>query len=221
MPPPNLRDARLQLLATRSLSRLPLVEAVAAALRGGVDMVQVREKEATDGEVAATVRELLPVVRGAGALILVNDRVAVAVETGADGAHVGPEDLPPEEARRILGPERVLGITTHGLAQARRAAAAGADYVGIGPVFPTGTRRGAVRVIGPEAAGAVAAALALPAFAIGGLTPANARRAVEAGCTRLAVCASILGSPDPEGAARAFLAVLDGKPPPVAIEDVD
>jgi thiamine-phosphate pyrophosphorylase len=207
-PTESLAAARLYLLATRSLSRLPIAEAVAAACRGGVRVVQVREKSAPDAELLAVARDLAAVAREAGALLLVNDRVEVALEAGADGAHVGPEDLAPAEARRILGPGRILGVTTHDLAQANRAVEAGADYVGIGPVFPTDTKGVPIRVIGPEAAGRVARAIRVPAFAIGGIGPSNARRVREGGCDRAAVCAAILGAEDPERAAREILAAL-------------
>jgi len=203
-----LASARLYLLATRSLSRRPLAEAVAAACRGGVRIVQVREKGVPDAEVLAVARDLAAVAREAGALLLVNDRVEVALEAGADGAHVGPEDLAPAEARRLLGPGRILGVTTHDLAQANRAAETGADYVGIGPVFPTDTKGVPIRVIGCEAAGRVARALRIPAFAIGGIEPGNARRVRDAGCDRAAACAAILGAEDPERAAREILAAL-------------
>jgi thiamine-phosphate pyrophosphorylase len=212
MKPPDrkarLAEARLCLLATRALSRRPLAEAVAAACRGGVRVVQVREKEAPDAEVLAIARDLAAVAREAGALLLVNDRVEVAVEAGADGAHVGPEDMAPAEARRLLGPDLLLGVTTHGLAQANRAVADGADYVGIGPVFPTETKVLRVRVIGPEAAGRVAAAVPIPSFAIGGIGPGNVRLVRAGGCGRAAVCAGILGTDDPESAARAIFEAL-------------
>jgi len=187
MPPTNpprrdlLAGARLCLLATRRVSRRPLAEAVAAALRGGVRLVQVREKEAPDDVVLAVARDLAAVVREAGGLLLVNDRVEVAREAGADGVHLGPEDMDPREARRLLGPDLLIGATTHDLAQANRAASAGADYVGIGPVFPTRTKGVPIRVIGPEAAGRVARAVRLPAFAIGGIGPGNAGRVRAAG----------------------------------------
>jgi len=214
MPPTNpprrdlLAGARLCLLATRRVSRRPLAEAVAAALRGGVRLVQVREKEAPDDVVLAVARDLAAVVREAGGLLLVNDRVEVAREAGADGVHLGPEDMDPREARRLLGPDLLIGATTHDLAQANRAASAGADYVGIGPVFPTRTKGVPIRVIGPEAAGRVARAVRLPAFAIGGIGPGNAGRVRAAGCDRAAVCAGILAADDPEAAAREILAAL-------------
>jgi thiamine-phosphate pyrophosphorylase len=209
-PRDRLAAARLYLLATRAFARLPLPEAVAAACRGGAGVVQLREKGIPDGEFLALLREIAPAVRAAGALLLVNDRVHLAVEAGADGAHVGPEDLPPEEARRLLGPDRILGVTTHDLHQARRAEAAGADYVGIGPVFPTDTKGVPLRAIGPEAAGRVAAALAIPAFAIGGISPANVARVRAAGCPRVAACSAVLGAPDPAAAARALTEKKDG-----------
>ena len=211
-PIPDLRArlaaAPLYLLATRRFARGPLVEAVAAACRGGAGVVQVREKGVPDAELLAAAREIAAAVREAGALLIVNDRVEVALEAGADGAHVGPGDLPPAAARRRLGPGLLLGVTTHDLAQARRAAAEGADYAGIGPVFPTETKGVPVRAIGPEAAGRVARALSIPAYAIGGIGPGNAARVRDGGCTRVAVCAAILGSADPEGAAREILARL-------------
>ncbi|HEU4394408.1 MAG TPA: thiamine phosphate synthase [Planctomycetota bacterium] len=204
----RLAAARLYLLATRRLSRLPLAEAVAAACRGGVRVVQVREKEAPDDVIEAIARDLAPAVREAGGLLIVNDRVEAALASGADGVHLGPEDATPEEARRRLGPDLLVGVTTHDLAQANRAVAAGADYVGIGPVFPTETKGVPIRVVGPEAAARVARAVPVPAFAIGGVAPGNARRLRAEGITRAAACAAILGAEDPEAAARAILAAL-------------
>jgi thiamine-phosphate pyrophosphorylase len=214
MPSPNsglrarLAGARLCLLATRALSRLPLVEAVAAACRGGVRVVQVREKGVPDAELLAATLDLAAAAREAGALLLVNDRVEVALAAGADGVHVGPSDMDPATARVLLGPDRIVGVTTHDLAQANRAVAAGADYVGIGPVFPTGTKGVPVLAIGPEAAGRVARAIPVPAFAIGGIAPGNAGRLRAAGCGRVAACAAILGAADPEAAARGILEAL-------------
>ncbi|MHC4820509.1 MAG: thiamine phosphate synthase, partial [Planctomycetota bacterium] len=183
---------------------------VGAACRAGVGIVQVREKEAPDDVVAALVTRLLPEVRAAGALLLVNDRVQVAVDTGADGVHIGPDDMDPVEARERLGPDAVIGITTHTLEQARRAVKAGADYVGIGPVFPTETKGVPVLAIGPEPAGVVARTLDIPAFAIGGIDARNIHRLRAAGVTRFAVCASVLRAEDPVAAVEAL---LDETPP--------
>ncbi len=204
----RLARARLHLLATRAVARLPLEEAVAAALRGGASVVQVREKDAPDAEVLALLRALAPLVRAAGALLLVDDRVEVALAAGADGVHLGPGDMPLAEARRRLGPERLLGASTRSLAGARAAEAAGADYVGIGPVYPTATKGVPVEPIGPAAAGEVARALRVPAFAIGGISPANASAVARAGCRRVAVCAAVLAAQDPEAAAREILEAL-------------
>jgi thiamine-phosphate pyrophosphorylase len=214
-----LAGARLYLLATRALSRLPLEEAVAAAMDGGVRIVQVREKGLDRAGLATAAASLLPVVRARGGLLLVNDSVEAALDAGADGAHLGPEDMAPGEARRLLGPELLLGLTTHGLAQARAAAAAGADYVGIGPVFPTATKGVPVRVIGPEGAGGVARVVGIPAFAIGGIGPENAWRVTGAGATRVAVCAAILGAGDPGRAAREVPAAWGGGAGVLRIEE--
>lgn len=205
----RLFESRLCLLATTALcGGRSLLETVRLALAGGVDVVQLREKEIDDGEFAAVARELGPAVRSAGALFLLNDRVRVALEVACDGVHVGQEDLPVPEARRRLGPDAIVGLSTHSAGQAVRAVSLGADYVGVGPVFATATKDTGRAPLGPAGAAAVVADLPIPAFAIGGVGPANAPALAAAGLTRFAVSSAICSAPDPAAAARDLLAVL-------------
>jgi thiamine-phosphate pyrophosphorylase len=207
----RLAEARLQLLATTGAARGPLDAAVEAALRGGVSVVQVREKEMEDRDVLALARRLRTLCDAHGALLVVNDRIEVARDAGADGVHLGQEDRPVEEARRVLGPAALVGVSTHGAEELVRALADGADYVGVGSVFPTSTKGRAVPVSGPEALAPLALraeAAAVPAFAIGGISPANVAAIAAAGFRRVAVCAGVLAAPSPCDAAAAMIAAL-------------
>lgn len=202
-----LARARLYLLATTSVARLPLVEAVAAAIDGGVEIVQLREKSMPDGPFLELADDLNLLCAAKDVLFIVNDRVEAARLVGAQGVHVGQDDLPVAEARRALGPGGLIGVSTHDSAELAEALARGADYVGVGSVFATATKGRDVRVSGPTALAPLAAraeAVGIPAFAIGGITTENVREVTAAGFRRVAVCAGILATDDPETAARTF-----------------
>jgi thiamine-phosphate pyrophosphorylase len=198
-------DLRLCLLFTPGLCRRDPWHTLAAALRGGVDLVQWRVKHReVDG-----LAQCLDVCRAVGVPVIVNDHVELAVERNASGAHVGDQDLPVAAARTLLG-GRWLGASTHDAAQIRAAAAAGADYVGFGPCFPTATK--GYTEGQPAAAVAEAVAVAdqcgLPLFAIGGITAGNLPQLQSLGVRRIAVSAAILQVDDPTAAARALRALL-------------
>ena len=144
----------------------------------------------------------------AGVPLIINDDPTLAVDVGADGAHVGQEDLPAAEARVVLGPDRALGVSTHDLTQIRAAEADGADHLGFGPCFPT-TTKGYTEGQPREAVRAAAAATRLPLFAIGGITADNLPELLEVGVRRVAVSSAILAAPDPERAARRLRDLLD------------
>ena len=146
-----------------------------------------------------------------GALLVVNDRIEVARDSGADGVHLGQDDRSVAEARRVLGPHALVGVSTHDAAELRRALADGADHVGVGSVFATSTKGRAVPVSGPAALAPVAAAAeaaGVPAFAIGGISPTNVADVAAAGFRRVAVSAGVLASESPRAAAAALLAAL-------------
>jgi thiamine-phosphate pyrophosphorylase len=166
-----------------------------AALEGGAGVVQVRMKKAPAGEVLAASRAIVAMARGR-ALVLVNDRADLAILAGADGAHVGDDDLPPEEARRILGPALLLGRSTRTLAEARAAIAAGADHVGFGPMFGTRSKALAVPARGLPALREVAAALGAPVVAIGGISLDTVGEIASCGAAAAAILSDLVSRGD-------------------------
>ena len=180
------------------------VGTVEAALRGGATLVQLREKTTSHEEIVRLGRELLGVTRRYGALLIVNDHPTVAREIGADGVHVGREDPSVAEARSLLGPDAIIGASCYGeVARAVAAEQAGADYVAFGTPFPSPTKPKRTDIslgIFQEVKQRVKA----PVFAIGGITPDNARQVIEAGADVIAVVSAVFGAPDVEAAARAL-----------------
>ncbi|MDH7577911.1 MAG: thiamine phosphate synthase [Bacillota bacterium] len=179
-----------------------------AAVQEGARLVQLREKEGETGQLVEIAREMLEVCQSHGALFIVNDRVDVAAAAGADGVHLGQEDLSPQAARAILGPGKIIGVSVDNLSQAEAAVAAGSDYLGLGPVYPTVSKDCGVPPCGPDLVGEVARRGGLPVFAIGGVTPENTLPLLRAGAAGVAVISSFLGAPDPRKAVRAFLDVF-------------
>jgi thiamine-phosphate pyrophosphorylase len=189
--------------------------ASAAFLRAGVSHLQIRAKHLASGAFLELVTAILPAARAAGATLLVNDRVDVARSAGV-GVHLGQEDLPVAEARRILGPEAVIGRSTHTAAELAAALAESVTYVAYGPVFATRTKANPDPVVGLDgirAAAVEAGAAGLPLVAIGGITLSTARSVTEAGANAVAVISDLLADPaDPEARARRFLWALAAKP---------
>ena len=207
----RLARARLCLIATTSVARLPLADAVAAAIDGGADVVQLREKEMDAAAFLELADDLRLLCAARDALFVVNDRVEAARLVGADGVHLGQEDSPLAEARRLLGRDAFIGVSTHDAVELDAAVRDGADYVGVGSVFATATKGRHVPVSGAAALEPLAAraeARGVPAFAIGGITPENVREVAAAGFRRVAVCAGVLATDDPAAAARAIVAAL-------------
>jgi thiamine-phosphate pyrophosphorylase len=187
---------RLYLLFTPTLCRGEPWHTLGAALAGGVDLVQWRVKAPDpDG-----LDRCLAACRRAGVPVIVNDDPVAAVEHGAAGAHVGQTDIAASEARRVLGPRRWLGVSTHDLIQLAAAEEAGADYVGFGPCFPTATKSYGAG-LGAAALGAALTRARVPVFAIGGVDASNLAELTAVGCTRVAVSRAILDAGDPRRAA--------------------
>ncbi len=186
----------LQLLVSADRACFPQVE---AAIRGGVTLVQLREKEMPDGETYRVGLELRDLVRRAGAAFFVNDRPDLALALAADGVHVGQDDLAPDVVRRIA-PGLMIGASSHDLDSAKRVQ--GADYVAFGPIFPTPSKDDAAAPTGVAALRAAAREIARPLVAIGGIAVHNAGQLQGSGIAGVAVISAILGAPDPEAAAR-------------------
>jgi len=183
----------------------PLRDVVQLALQGGVRMIQLRDKRASARELHAQACELLPLVHGSGAVLILNDRTDVALAAGADGVHLGPEDLPVTAARRIAPPEFIVGASTDDPQRARLLEADGASYIGCGAVFRTTTKDVGGEQIGPEGVARVAHAVSIPVVAIGGITPENASRLNGTGAAGVAVAGAVMSSPDPARAVRRLL----------------
>jgi thiamine-phosphate pyrophosphorylase len=171
-------------------------------IAGGVDMLQVRAKELPTPQRVEIALAVIGVAMPKNVLVIVNDDIDAAFESGADGVHLGQEDWAATPRDRLRN-MRLVGLSTHSLEQALQAERNGADYIGVGPVFPTGTKPH-VSPVGVELVKQVAGRVAVPFFAIGGITTANVDEVLAAGATRVAVVSAILNAKDPENAAKTF-----------------
>ena len=180
---------------------------VAAAIRGGADVIQLRHKGLARGVLLALARELREVTAEAGVRFLVNDHVDIAILSGADGVHLGPEDLSVESARRIAGDRLLIGASAATVEAALAAVAGGADYLGCGPAFSTPIKT-EKRVIGPPGVAAIAAAVGVPVFAIGGIDASNVAQLTALGLRRACVIRAVADAADPEVAVRTLRAML-------------
>jgi thiamine-phosphate pyrophosphorylase len=211
----RLLEARLYLIASVDALGEGWEGTLEAALGTGcVDLVQLRDKTSDDAAFLERARRVRRMAAPRGVLLVLNDRVHLVEACGADGAHVGEDDLAPEAARRLLGRDRLLGLSTHDEIEVAAAAGRGADHVGLGPCFATGSKLLLRPPGGPALVRRCASAAGgLPLFPIGGVTPGNVGLLVEAGARRAAVGQGVLGAPDPAAAARAVAAVLaTGRP---------
>jgi thiamine-phosphate pyrophosphorylase len=201
----RLAAARLYLVIEADAAR----SVVPAALAGGVDVVQLREKHAPDSEIVAAGRELRAACSAAGALFVVNDRPDLAVACGADGLHLGQEDQAVREARRVVGDELLIGLSTHSPAQLDAACRdPEVDYLGVGPVFETATKPG-LEAVGVELVRYAQSHATKPWFAIGGI---DAARAAEIGAERIAVVRAIRDAADPRAAAAELREAITREP---------
>jgi len=201
-------EASLYFILTPQLCPRGAVATAAAALDGGVDAVQLRDKEAPDGAFLRLAIELAAHCRERGVPLILNDRAHLVAEAGADGVHVGEDDLAPEEVRRRYGERLVVGLSTHDRAEVAAATGRGADYVGLGPMFATPTKALTRTPGGAALLRDAADATALPLYPIGGIDAANAGALIAAGATRLAVSAAICQAADPRAAAAELKALL-------------
>lgn len=201
----KLSPSELRLYAVTDRRALPagvtLAQAVEAALDGGVTCLQLREKEASAGEILALARTLLPLCRARRVPLLINDRVDIALAVGADGVHVGQDDLPAGEVRRILGPDKIVGVSAGSVAEAVKAEEDGADYLGVGAMYATSTKEDA-DVTSREELLRIREAVDLPIVVIGGINRSNYRNFKGIGVNGLAVVSAVIAADDIEAAAR-------------------
>lgn len=195
-------DYSLYLVTDRTLSLgRSTVEVVRAAIRGGVSCVQLREKGCSTREFMDEARLLKALLAGTGVPLFINDRLDVALAVGADGVHLGQNDLAIADARRLVGNRMIIGISAESVADAVRAEAEGADYIGASPVFTTPTKTDTAPPLGLAGLRAIRRAVQLPLVAIGGINADNAAQVLRAGADGLAVVSAIVSAPCPRTAA--------------------
>lgn len=187
-----------------------VVAAVEEALQAGAPLIQLRVKGGSDRARWSLAEVVSERCRWAGARLVLNDRADLARAVGADGVHVGDDDLPVAAVRRVLGPSAVVGATCRDAEAARRAEAEGATYLGVGPAYATSTKEGLPDPLGPSGVGRVAAAVAIPVIAVGGVTAERVPELLDAGCHGVAVSAAVFAAPDTRVATEELMATLDG-----------
>jgi thiamine-phosphate pyrophosphorylase len=218
MTPPAASDPHESLLnATKSglclitdtsiVHGLSLQETVQKAIQGGIKFLQYREKNLPASVSYQTAKELRRLTKEAGVTFIVNDDVSMALAVEADGVHLGQEDLPLREARKVLGDRCLIGISTHSLQEALDAEKGGANYIGLGPIYSTTTKK-TRPPLGCDIIREVRSKVRIPIFAIGGINLKNLKKVLEAGATGVAVISAVLTSPDIEQTTRIFLQTI-------------
>ncbi len=216
----RLAAARLYLVCDSKPGGRELAGVLRAAIAGGVDIVQLRDKRLSDEELTVVARTAGALCGDLGALLIVNDRPHVAIDAGADGVHVGQEDAPVAQVRELVGEDMLVGLSTHTHAEIDRvrelvgnsgAEVADVNYIGVGPVHATPTKPGRAAT-GPSLVKHATLAATVPFFAIGGIHAGNLAVILAAGARRVAVVRAIADAPNPEHAARALRTILDGAP---------
>lgn len=198
-------DLSLYLVTDAALCRdYGLEKTVSEAVCGGVSIVQLRDKQASNTQMIDQARRLKAILAGSGVPLIINDRLGVALASQADGLHVGQSDTAVHQARQAMGPDAILGLSINTVEQLQAVPTDLLDYVGIGPVFATASKQDHAQPIGFGGLASLVNACPLPSVAIGGLNASHASAVRRAGANGLAVISAICGQPDPEAAARAF-----------------
>lgn len=188
----NISDLRLYAITDRAFTDIPLPEQAEAAIRGGADIIQLREKDISDEEYVRKALDVLCITRKYGVPLIINDNIAVAKESGADGVHLGQTDGSPKEARAILGEDAIIGVTAKTVEQAAAAALAGADYLGSGAMFISPTKPDAI-ALSMDTLKEICSAVDIPVFAIGGINAENCLTLKGSGVCGIAAVSSVFG----------------------------
>jgi thiamine-phosphate pyrophosphorylase len=203
-------DVRLYVLITESACKLPWLQVAEQAILGGADCLQLREKSLESGELLNRAKQLVALCKRHKVISIINDRPDIAMLSGADGVHVGQTDLPARDVRKLIGAQKILGISTHNLDQAKQAVLDGADYIGVGPIFKSATKSRDY-VAGPVFAREVSKIIPLPAVAIAGINEQNVDEMLVTGIRAIAVTAAVAASDDPRAAAERLKFKLENR----------
>lgn len=192
-----------------SIAPVPVIQLAGRLAGAGVELIQLRDKRSAPRKICAEAKELAALLAPRGVRFILNDRPDIAAISGAAGVHVGQEDLPVEEARQICGPRAWVGVSTHNLEQLREAARTSADYIAVGPIFPTATKENPDPVVGIDFLRAARQCTQKPIVAIGGITVESAAEVFRAGADSVAVIRDLVAAGDPASRAREYLAVAE------------
>lgn len=201
---------KLMMVTDRRRSARPLAETVRLAIEGGVDAVQLRERDMEGRDFHRLADELRKITREAGVKLIVNQRLDIAVAVGADGVHLGWRSLGVRDVHQLGGDHMLAGVSCHDAQQMREAEEAGANYLLLGPVFPTPSKEGLVPAMGISTFKELCASTKLPVMGIGGVTEENAAEVIAAGAVGVAAISSLTAAEDPREAARKFRAAISG-----------
>jgi len=204
-----LNRIKLYILISSSIAAKPIIETTRLVIDGGADAIQLREKTISDSEFITLASEVRDITTNSDTLLIINDRVHVAREVNADGVHLGQQDMSILEARDIIGNQKIIGVSTHSVVQAKQAQKDGADYIAIGPIYPTKTKDYEPSV-GIKIIREILGTVNIPFIAIGAITLENIDDVLKAGASRIAVCSAIIGSKDIYSSTRQFKEKLDG-----------
>jgi thiamine-phosphate pyrophosphorylase len=206
----GVAGVRLYVLITASLCRHEWLETAGEAIAGGADCLQLREKDLDSGDLLRRARRLVALCRGHNVLCIINDRPDIALLADADGVHVGQTDLPARDTRKLIGRDKIVGVSTHNPEQARQAVLDGADYIGVGPIFPSSTKPRDF-LVGLDFARQAAAEISIPAVAISGITAENVDEVLATGVRAIAVSSAVIGASDVRAATRKLKEKLCGE----------
>ena len=196
-------------IGERFCSGRPSVAVLKGVILGGARIVQFREKDFPEHEIFRRAEQYRRITADAGILLVVNDRVDIAMAVDADGVHLGQDDIPLEAARRIA-PDLLIGVSTHSMEEALAAREGGADYVNVGPIFPTNTKQGISRTLGPEAVTEIGERIELPYTVMGGIKEENLHEVLSRGARRVAVVTAVTQAPDVVKTTRSFIERISG-----------
>lgn len=186
-----------------------LVEVMEQAILGGVDIIQLRDKKSSKLEVLKKAQQLRALTKKHNVTFIVNDHIDVALAVEADGIHVGQDDLPLVEVRKIVGPEMIIGISTHHIEEAKEAEKGGADYIGVGPIFPTNSKEDVVDPVTTSYIAQIEKDITIPYVAIGGIKRHNLKQVMEAGATRVCMITEIVEAEDVKSRCEEIIRLMD------------
>ncbi len=206
-----LPDINLYFITDSKLTRKTVFEDVKAAIKAGVKIVQYREKEKNTEEMLEEAKKIGKLCKENNVLFIINDRIDVALATDADGVHLGNEDMPYSIARKLLGREKIIGLTVQNIQEAIEAEKVGADYIGVSPIFETKTKADAGKPVGIELIKEVEGRLRIPFVAIGGINEKNIKSVIEAGAKSVAIISAIITKDNVEKECKKFKRIISGR----------